>query len=95
MSNPSVCAVMLTADRPELTRQAVECFRRQTYDPICRTLLIFDSGNDTDWYDSRCDFENEFHAIKIALDALAFLVVLKPNNRATDATFRVSGWSRT
>ena len=63
MSNPSVCAVMLTADRPELTRQAVECFRRQTYDPIRRTLLIFDSGNDTDWYDSRCDVENEFHAI--------------------------------
>jgi glycosyltransferase involved in cell wall biosynthesis len=63
MSNPSVCAVMLTADRPELARQAVECFRRQTYDPIRRTLLIFDSGNDTDWYDSRCDVENEFHAI--------------------------------
>jgi len=63
MSNPSVCAVMLTADRAELARQAVECFRRQTYDPIRRTLLIFDSGNDTDWYDSRCDVENEFHAI--------------------------------
>ncbi len=63
MSNPSVWAVMLTADRPELARQAVECFRQQTYDPIRRTLLIFDNGNDTDWYDSRCDSENEFHAI--------------------------------
>lgn len=63
MREPSVCAICLTADRPELAAAAVRSFRSQTYDPIRRTLLIFDSGNDTDWYDSRCDVENEFHAI--------------------------------
>ena len=42
MNQPTVCAVMLTADRPELARRAVECFRRQTY-PRAR-LCVFDTG---------------------------------------------------
>lgn len=33
---------MLTADRPEFARAAVECFRRQTY--RAKRLLVFDSG---------------------------------------------------
>ena len=41
---PTVCAVMLTADRPELAKRAVECFRRQTYPN--KTLLIYDTGTD-------------------------------------------------
>ncbi len=43
MSEPTVCAVMLTADRPELAKRAVECFRRQTYP--AKRLLILDSGS--------------------------------------------------
>lgn len=41
---PTVCCVMLTADRPELARRAVECFRAQTYP--AKRLLILDSGTD-------------------------------------------------
>jgi glycosyltransferase involved in cell wall biosynthesis len=42
VNEPSVCAVMLTANRPEMARQAIECFRRQTY--FAKTLLIVNSG---------------------------------------------------
>lgn len=42
MSQPSVCAILLTADRPEMTRQAVECFRAQTY--ANKRLYVYDSG---------------------------------------------------
>ena len=42
MNQPTVCAVMLTADRPELARRAVECFRRQTYQR--KYLAVWDSG---------------------------------------------------
>ena len=44
MNQPTVCAVMLTADRPEYARRAVECFRAQTYP--AKTLLIYDTGTD-------------------------------------------------
>lgn len=42
MDKPTVCAIMLTADRPEYARRAVECFRRQTYPD--KRLLILDAG---------------------------------------------------
>ena len=42
LSDPTVCAVLLTADRPEYARRAVECFRRQTYQR--KFLLVWDSG---------------------------------------------------
>jgi len=45
VSEPTVCAVMLTADRPELARRAVECFRRQTYQ--AKRLLIINTGPGT------------------------------------------------
>jgi glycosyltransferase involved in cell wall biosynthesis len=38
----TVCCVMLTRDRPEFARQAVEAFRAQTY--ANKTLLIYDTG---------------------------------------------------
>lgn len=60
MDEPTVCAVMLTRDRHEMARRAVECFRAQTYDPISRLLLIYDTG-DPSWYDARTDSENEHH----------------------------------
>ena len=41
-TKPTVCAVMLTANRPEMARQAVECFRRQTYPN--KRLLVYDTG---------------------------------------------------
>ena len=42
-SQPTVCAIMLTADRPEYARKAVENFRAQTYPG--KRLYIFDSGS--------------------------------------------------
>jgi glycosyltransferase involved in cell wall biosynthesis len=41
-TNPSVVAILLTADRPEMTRRAVECFRAQTYEN--KRLIIIDTG---------------------------------------------------
>jgi hypothetical protein len=42
MTNPSVTAICLTADRQKLTDRAVQCFLSQTYRPS--TLLIYDTG---------------------------------------------------
>lgn len=42
MNQPSVCAVMVTADRPEFVKKAVECFLKQSYESA--RLLIFDSS---------------------------------------------------
>jgi len=42
MSEPLVCAVMLTRDRPAMAKRAVECFRSQTYER--KRLLIVNSG---------------------------------------------------
>lgn len=42
MSEPLVCAVMLTKDRPEMARRAVQCFAGQTYHN--KRLLVFDTG---------------------------------------------------
>lgn len=58
MSNPTVCCVCLTRDRPEMTARAVRCFREQAYDPVMRRLLIVDGGNPS-WYDPASDAENE------------------------------------
>ena len=55
---PTVCAIMLTRDRPCMAKRAVECFRAQTYDPARRQLLIYDTGN-TDWFFDNSDSENE------------------------------------
>ena len=40
--------MMLTADRPELARRAVECFRRQTY-PAKRLLIYDTSKAEIEW----------------------------------------------
>lgn len=45
MTRPTVCAVMLTKDRPEMARRAVECFRRQTY-PAKHLMILADIGKD-------------------------------------------------
>lgn len=42
MPDPSVVCVMLTRDREEMARRAVECFRAQTYER--KRLLIVNSG---------------------------------------------------
>lgn len=49
MIQPLVCAVMLTRDRPEMARRAVECFRAQTYDPTRRFLCILDTSTKAAW----------------------------------------------
>ena len=42
VSNPLVCGVLLTADRPEMTRRAIASFMAQTYAP--KELLVLDTG---------------------------------------------------
>jgi glycosyltransferase involved in cell wall biosynthesis len=42
VTEPLVCAIMLTRDRPEMARRAVESFRAQTYER--KKLLIVNSG---------------------------------------------------
>jgi Glycosyl transferase family 2 len=42
MSEPTVCGLMLTADRHELASKAVACFLRQTYKN--KALVIYDTG---------------------------------------------------
>ena len=49
MSLPTVAAILLTRDRPAMSRRAVECFRAQTYPAAKRLLVIFDSGDDPQW----------------------------------------------
>lgn len=44
MTNPSVCCVMLTADRQRFTDRAVACFLSQTH--LEAQLLIYDTGNE-------------------------------------------------
>jgi hypothetical protein len=43
MTEPTVAAIMLTRDRPELARKAVECFKTQTYER--KMMVIWDSGD--------------------------------------------------
>lgn len=40
---PTVCAIMLTRDRPEMAARAVRCFRAQTYEN--RYLLVLHNGD--------------------------------------------------
>lgn len=44
MSDPTVCAIMLTKDRAEMARRTVECFRAQTYQN--KRLMVFDTSGD-------------------------------------------------
>jgi hypothetical protein len=44
MTQPTVCAVLLTADRQEMTDRAVRCFLRSDY--AAAHLLIFDTGHE-------------------------------------------------
>lgn len=44
MTGPTVCCVMLTRDRPEMARRAIECFRKQTYKK--KRLLVADNSTD-------------------------------------------------
>ena len=60
MPEPTVCAVMLTADRPELARRAVECFRRQAYP--AKRLLVYDTGAEDvemDWLGDEDDSRHQ------------------------------------
>ena len=41
-SDPTVCCIMLTKDRPEFAARAVRCFRAQTY--FNKQLVIVDNG---------------------------------------------------
>jgi len=48
MPDPTVVCVMLTANRPEMAKQAVACFLRQTYTGKCK-LMILDTGEVPAW----------------------------------------------
>lgn len=47
MTNPLVCCVMVTRDRPQMSARAIECFDRQTYPS--RQLLILNTGGKDDF----------------------------------------------
>lgn len=47
MSEPSVCCILLTRDRPDFAARAVRCFRAQTYQN--KRLFILDTG-DGSWF---------------------------------------------
>jgi hypothetical protein len=47
MTEPLVVAIMLTKDRPEMAKRAVECFRQQTYKN--RFMLAWNTGKALDW----------------------------------------------
>lgn len=49
MSLPTVACVMLTRDRPEMSRRAVRCFVGQTYPADHRQLFIYDTGDEPQW----------------------------------------------
>lgn len=55
MSEPLVCAVMLTRDRPEMAARAVRCFRAQTY--THKRLLIWDSSPEPECFHEEDDAE--------------------------------------
>lgn len=59
MNEPTVCAVMLTANRPEMARRAVECFRSQTYGP--KRIHIFDTSSTSKTCGAIDDRDNETH----------------------------------
>ena len=44
MSEPLVCCIMLTRDRPAMAQRAVECFRSQTYER--KVLFVLDTGKE-------------------------------------------------
>lgn len=46
MTEPLVCAILLTKDRPEMAKRAVECFRSQTYQN--KHLLVVDNVSEPD-----------------------------------------------
>lgn len=46
MTQPLVCAVMLTKDRPEMAKRAVESFRAQTYRN--KSLIVWDTSLEMD-----------------------------------------------
>lgn len=48
MTEPTVCCVMLTRDRPPMAKRAVESFRRQTY--ARKVLLVLDTGSESTGY---------------------------------------------
>lgn len=47
-SEPTVCAILLTRDRPAMAKRAVESFRRQTY--ARKVLLVLDTGSESTGY---------------------------------------------
>ncbi len=48
MPEPTVCAILLTRDRPEYARRAVDAFRAQTYER--KRLFILDTGDESAGY---------------------------------------------
>lgn len=46
MTDPTVCCIMLTRDRPAMAKRAVESFRRQTY--ANKRLVVYDTGTPTE-----------------------------------------------
>jgi hypothetical protein len=86
-TEPTVCAVMLTADRPELAKRAVECFRRQTYSRA--RLCVLDTGRAHALPESRDIKVGVFHSPDSrgkSISALRNLVAGGVSNRGSHNT---------
>lgn len=55
--NATVLCVMLTRDRREMARKAIECFRAQTY--VNKRLLVLDTGNQ-----SCCGYPGDYGEVR-------------------------------
>lgn len=71
---PSVCCVMLTADRPEMTLRAIAEWKRQTYKKKC--LVVFDSGIE------KLNIKTAFPLIYVGVDYDSGLTVGELRNMA-------------
>jgi glycosyltransferase involved in cell wall biosynthesis len=80
MTEPLVCAIMLTRDRPAMARRAVECFRRQTYGN--RFLFILDTGGETHGLTENRDARMMGHSWRPEFQGES---IGKLRNRANDA----------
>jgi hypothetical protein len=66
MAEPLVCAIMLTRDRPEMARRAVECFRAQTYED--KYLLVWNTGREKilsdEYFADQCEPDLEVEELR-------------------------------
>ena len=75
MTEPLVCGIMLTADRPAMTARAIRSFEAQTYPR--KILLVLDSGH------QKLNLRNGTRLIYATVDARSATEILGKNTEVT------------